>query len=238
MMNLDEYKNMFKEIVEKMFVNCIVEKKERDWDTKTDYKSYKIQLNQDLKTMLDENDKYLEISDVVSSKQFISAIQDVYFDEINNKEYMSDAWSGYKTTYKCFIELDENLEQIKQILESKLEELKEKYLENLVATYEQYVKSYEIKKDYIEFANKIKQVGFEVCDFQRRGEIRVPCTFCKEFESLTLFVRKNIGNYRIYLKCDIGGRYGMTVEEFDNSYKILKQEETNIRNALIGEEII
>ena len=126
MMNLDEYKNMFKEIVEKMFVNCIVEKKERDWDTKTDYKSYKIQLNQDLKTMLDENDKYLEISDVVSSKQFISAIQDVYFDEINNKEYMSDAWSGYKTTYKCFIELEENLEQVRQILESKLVNKNEK----------------------------------------------------------------------------------------------------------------
>ena len=30
----------------------------------------------------------------------------------------------------------------------------------------------------------------------------------------------------------------MTVDEFDNRYQILKQEEINIKNALIGEEII
>lgn len=238
MLSLEEYKNLFKEVVEKLFENCIVEQKERDWDTKTDYKSYKIQLNQDLRNLLGDKDNYLEISDVISHKELMMAIQDVYFNEINNKEYLSDAWSGYKTTYKCFIELEENTEQVKQVISCKLEKLKEKYLENLINTYEQYVKSYEIKKEYIDFANKIKKIGFNTCDYQRRGEIRVPCTFSKEFDSLTLFVRKNVSNYRIYLKCDIGGRYGMTVDEFDNSYKILKQEEACIKNALIGEEII
>lgn len=238
MLSLEEYKNMFQEIVEKLFVNCITEQKERDWDTKTDYKSYKIQLNQDIRALLGNNDNYLEISDVVSHKELTLAIQDVYFNEINNKEYLSDAWSGYKTTYKCFIEHEENLDKVQQVISDKLEKLKEKYLENLVNTYEQYVKSYEIKKEYIEFANKIKKIGFNICDFQRRGEIRVPCTFCKEFDSLTLFIRKNINNYRIYLKCNIGGRYGMTVEEFDSSYQILKYEESNIKNVLMGEDII
>lgn len=238
MLSLEEYKKLFKEMVEKLFENCIVEQKERDWDTKTDYKSYKIQLNDDLHNLLGDKDNYLEISDVISHEELMTAIQDVYFNEINNKEYLSDAWSGYKTTYKCFIEYEEELEKVKQVISNKLEKLKEKYLDNLVNTYEQYVRAYEIKKEYIEFANKIKKVGFNVCDYQRRGEIRVPCTFCKNFDSLTLFVRKNVSNYRIYLKCDIGGRYGMTVEEFDNSYKILKQEEACIKNALIGEEII
>lgn len=238
MLSLEEYKKLFKEMVEKLFENCIVEQKERDWDTKTVYKSYKIQLNDDLHNLLGDKDNYLEISDVISHKELMTAIQDVYFNEINNKEYLSDAWSGYKTTYKCFIELEENTEQVKQVISCKLERLKEKYLENLINTYEQYIKSYEIKKEYIEFANKIKKIGFNTCDYQRRGQIRVPCTFGKEFDSLTLFVRKNVSNYRIYLKCDIGGRYGMTVEEFDNSYKILKQEEACIKNALIGEEII
>lgn len=238
MLNLDEYKKIFTEVVEKLFTNCIVEQKERDWETKADYKSYKIQLIQNVRELLGEKDCYFEISDVIKSTQFTEAIQEIYFDEINNKEYLSDAWSGYKTTYKCFVELNEDPEQVKQIINNKLEKMKEKYLENLINTYEQYVKSYEIKREYIEFANKIKKVGFDVCDYQRRGEIKVPCTFSKEFESLTLFVRKNINNYRIYLKCNIGGRYGMTVEEFDNSYKILKQEEISIKNVLIGEEII
>ena len=238
MLNLEEYKNMFTEIVEKLFINCIVEQNERDWDTKADYKSYRVQLNQNLRELLGDNDNYFEISDVISNTQFTSAIQEVFFDEINNKEYLSNAWSGYKTTYKCFIELDENLEQVKQIINNKLEKLKEKYLKNLINTYDQYIKSYEIKKEYIDFANKIKKAGFEVCDYQRRGEIKVPCTFNKEFDSLTLFVRKNVSNYRVYLKCNIGGRYGMTVDEFDNSYQILKREEINIKNALIGEEII
>ena len=238
MLNLDEYKQIFTEVVEKLFTNCIVEQKERDWETKADYKSYKIQLIQNVRELLGEKDCYFEISDVIKNTQFTEAIQEIYFDEINNKEYLSDAWSGYKTTYKCFVELNEDPEQVKQIINNKLEKMKEKYLENLINTYEQYVKSYEIKREYIEFANKIKKVGFDVCDYQRRGEIKVPCTFSKEFESLTLFVRKNINNYRIYLKCNIGGRYGMTVEEFDNSYKILKQEEISIKNVLIGEEII
>ena len=207
MLNYDEYKNLFTNVVEKLFINCIVEQKERDWDTRVEYKSYKVQLNQNIRELLGENDNYLEISDVIDNKQFISAIQDVFFDEINNKEYLSDAWSGYRTTYKCFVELDEDLDQVKQVISNKLEELKKEYLKNLIDTYEQYVKSYEIKKEYIDFANKIKKVGFKVCDYQRRGEIKVPCTFSKEFESLTLFVRKNVSNYRIYLKCNIGGRY-------------------------------
>lgn len=238
MLNLKEYKNMFKETVDKLFINCIVEQKEKDWETKSEYKSYKVQLNQNLKELLGDNDKYLEISDVINSTQFTSAIQEVFFEEINNKEYLSDAWSGYRTTYKCFVELEENSESVLKIITDKLEELKAKYLENLINTYEQYVRTYKIKEEYIIFADKIKEVGFDVCDYQRRGEVRVPCTFSKEFDSLTLFVRKNVNNYRIYLKCNIGGRYGMTVEEFDNSYQILKKEETSIKNALIGEEII
>ena len=98
--------------------------------------------------------------------------------------------------------------------------------------------AYLFKQEYIEFAKNIEKIGFCVCDSQKRGELRVPCTFSKEIGNLTLYVRKNVDNYRVYMKCKVGGRYGMTVEEFDDSYQILKQESNNIKNALMGEKII
>lgn len=238
MLNLEEYKTMFENIKEDIFKDCITEEKQKNWNDNEEWTSYRLILKENISELLKGNDKYHEITDVISNENFIKVIKDVYYDEINDYEYMTDSWSGYRTTYKCFQEYDGNLEKIKNVIEDKLNELKEKFIENLSNTYEKYKKAYLLKQEYIEFAEKIKKVGFDVCDSQRRGELRVPCTFSKEIGNLTLYVRKNANNYRIYMKCNVGGRYGMTVEEFDDSYQILKQESNNIKNALIGENII
>ena len=243
MLTEEEFKNIFINIKDILFEDCIKEESNYTFNydinnKRTDYKEVVMTINKNITDLIKEYDEYLQISDVINGYDFEKALKEVYFDEINNTEYLSTRWFGLRTTCKCYFDYDGNIEKIKQILLNKLDDLKEKYIENLCNHYNDYVKAYEIKKDYIEFAEKIKNAGFKLCDTQRRGDIRVPCTFMKEIDSLTLYVRKNISNYRIYLKCDVGGRYGMTVEEFDKSYQILKREEANIRNALMGENII
>lgn len=238
MLTLEEYKKMFENIKEDIFKDCIIQENQKEWNNNEEWISYRLILKENISELLKENDKYHEITDVISNNNFIKVIKDVYYDEINDYEYMSDSWSGYRTTYKCYQEYDGDLIKIKEVIENKLDELKEKFIKDLSNTYEKYSKAYLLKQEYIEFAEQIKKVGFKVCDTQRRGELRVPCTFNKEIGNLTLYVRKNSNNYRIYMKCNVGGRYGMTVEEFDESYKILKQETNNIKNALIGETLI
>lgn len=239
MLNKEDFENIFKNISDELFRNCIVEKKTSTWEQgRMEYIEYSLEISNDIMKLLNEYDNYLELSDVIGNRHFIQAVKEVYYDEINDQEYLRDAWNSYKTTYKCFVDYEGDLEKIKSVISNKLEQFKETYIKILCNTYDEYVKSYGIKKDYIEFANKIKKIGFETSDYQRRGEIRVPCTFEKTFDSLTLYVRKNVNNYRIYLKCDIGGRYGMTVEEFDKNYQFLKTEESKIRNALLGENIV
>lgn len=238
MLSLEEYKAMFENIKEEIFKNCIIEDKQRNWNNNEEWISYRLTLKEDISELLKDNNKYYELTDVISNENFRKVIKDVYYDEINGYEYMTDVWSGYGTTYKCYQEYEGDLEKIKSVLENKLEELKEKFIENLTDTYEKYSKAYLFKQEYIEFAKNIEKIGFCVCDSQKRGELRVPCTFSKEIGNLTLYVRKNVDNYRVYMKCKVGGRYGMTVEEFDDSYQILKQESNNIKNALMGEKII
>lgn len=238
MLNFEEYKKLFENIKEDLFKDCITEEKYKEWNSDCEYVRYSLKLKQNLADLLKDNDTYHEITDIISKDNFVSMIKNVYYDEINKDEYISDVWSGYVTTYKCYEDYDGNLDKIKSVFTNKLEQLKTAFIENLTNTYEKYTKAYELKKEYIEFAENIKKAGFSVCDYQRRGELRVPCTFAKSIGTLELYVRKNANSYRIYMKCDVKGRYGMTVEEFDESYQILKQETNNIRNALMGENII
>lgn len=238
MLSFEEYTNLFKNIKEDLFKDCIQEEQLKNWNTNENFTRYTLKLRENLSELLKDNDTYHEITDIISNKNFISVVKDIYYDEINKTEYLEDSWSGYYTTYKCYLDYEGDLQKIKNIIESKIEELKKAFIENLSNTYDKYVKAYELKQEYIEFANNIKKVGFKVCDYQKRGELRVPCTFEKEINQLCLYVRKNANNYRVYMKCNVGGRYGMTVDEFDESYQILKKETNNIKNALMGEEII
>ena len=238
MLSYEEYVQVFENVKDALFENCISKEECNNWSVENKYIRYTLKLSVNLGELLKENDKYHEITDIISNKNFESVVKDIYYDEINKYEYVDDIWSGFATTQKCFLDYEGDLNKIENVLKNKLEILKDAFIKNLYSTYEKYVKAYELKQEYIDFANNIKKVGFVVCDYQRRGELRVPCTFSKQINQLCLYVRKNANNYRVYMKCDIGGRYGMTVEEFDESYQILKQETNNIKNALMGEEII
>lgn len=238
MLKFEEYRSLFENIKEDLFKNCIQEEQKKDWNSGENFITCTLKLRENLSELLKDNDTYHEITDIISNKNFISVVKDIYYDEINKTEHLEDSWSGYSTTYKCYLDYEGDSQKIKNVIENKINELKEAFVENLSSTYDKYVKAYELKQEYIDFANNIKKVGFEVCDYQSRGELRVPCTFEKNINQLSLYVRKNAKNYRVYMKCNVGGRYGMTVDEFDESYQILKKETNNIKNALMGEEII